>query len=153
MDKRNVLVRARTITAVLACLVTEGRRSRVKGFSLSHITIRLEIEAQQDTVIYMATLLEEGSSQFGKCIHFTTINLIMTDVRAWKEYRIMIGILASEVGDLVSFCIKDMLSFKVTQDGSIGGGHGVGSRCRAVCRFKETLLVGIIARKDITDVL
>ena len=76
MDKRNILVRARAITAVLARLVTERRRGRVKSLSLSYITIRLEIEAQQDTVIYMATLLEEGSGKFGKCIHFTTINLI-----------------------------------------------------------------------------
>ena len=113
MDKRNVLVRARTITAVLARLVTEWRRSRVEGFSLSHITIRLEIYTQQDTVIYMATLLEEGSGELGKRIHFPAINLIMTDVRAWKEYRIMIGILASEVGNLIAFCIEDVLSFEV----------------------------------------
>ena len=153
MDKRNVLVRARAITAVLACLVTERRRSRIEGFSLSYITIRLEINSQQNPVIYLTALLEKGSSQFGKCIHFPAINLIMTDVRAWKEYCIMIGILASEVGDLIAFCIKDMLSFEVTQDSSIGGGHGVGSRCRTIGRFKETLLVGIIARKDISHVL
>ena len=77
----------------------------------------------------------------------------MSDVRTWQEYRIVLGILATEVGNLIAFGIKDVLTGKITQNRSVGRSHGVWSRCRTVGCFVETLLVGIAAGEYIADVL
>ena len=77
----------------------------------------------------------------------------MSDVRTRQEYRIVLGILATEVGNLIAFGIKDVLTGKITQDGSVGGSHRIWSRCRTVGCFVETLLVGIAAGEYIADVL
>jgi hypothetical protein len=52
MDEWNILIGTRTIATILACLVTEGRGSRVKSLSIAHITIRLDVYSQEDTVIH-----------------------------------------------------------------------------------------------------
>ena len=113
MDERNVLVRTRTIAAVLVRVATERRSGRVEGLSLAYIAIRLEISSQEDAVVHVSALLEEGGGELGEGIHFAAINLIMTDVRAWQEHRIMLGILASEVGNLITLGIEDVLAFEI----------------------------------------